>query len=226
MSRLARPASGSDEAGTLSHARIWEALDALAVRYGMSPSGLAKRAGLDATTFNRSKRRTNDGRLRWPSTESISKVLDATGASLGEFLQLTEGTDVGAGRSALPKIALSQLDDASDLFDEEGLPKGSGWGDFAFPNLLDEHAYAIEVLGESLSPTYRDRDLIVVSPAAPIRRGDRVIVKTLQGPPIIGELMRRAGRTIELRSLDSSASDRTLNAEDVAWLKRIVWCSQ
>ena len=46
----------------LSHAQIWNALDRLAERNGMSPSGLAKKAGLDATTFNKSKRITNDGR--------------------------------------------------------------------------------------------------------------------------------------------------------------------
>ena len=64
----------------LSHSRIWAAIDPLAARHGMTPSGLARRAGLDATTFNRSKRVTGDGRQRWPSTESIAKILDATGA--------------------------------------------------------------------------------------------------------------------------------------------------
>ncbi len=63
----------------LSHDQIWGAIDALAERYRMSPSGLAKRAGLDPTTFNRSKRVGADGRERWPSTESLAKVLAATG---------------------------------------------------------------------------------------------------------------------------------------------------
>ncbi|HOV05280.1 MAG TPA: helix-turn-helix transcriptional regulator, partial [Kaistiaceae bacterium] len=29
----------------LSHAQVWAAIDALAERYGLSPSGLARRAG-------------------------------------------------------------------------------------------------------------------------------------------------------------------------------------
>src|SRR3546814_20255910 len=70
----------------LRHADVWNAIDSLAKRKGMSPSGLAKRAGLDATTFNRSKRTTRDGKLRWPSTESVPTVLAATGTTLGEFL--------------------------------------------------------------------------------------------------------------------------------------------
>ena len=68
-----------------SHDRIWAAIDALAERNRLSPSGLARRAGLDPTSFNKSKRQGVDGRQRWPSTESIAKVLDATGASIDEY---------------------------------------------------------------------------------------------------------------------------------------------
>ena len=42
----------------LTHGKIWTAIDALASRYGLLPSGLAKRAGLDVTAFNPSKRVT------------------------------------------------------------------------------------------------------------------------------------------------------------------------
>ena len=48
-------------------------------------------AGLDPTTFNKSKRGTANGKLRWPSTESLAKVLAATGASFEEFAALTSG---------------------------------------------------------------------------------------------------------------------------------------
>ena len=69
-------------AGLLTHEQIWSALDRLAARAGLSPSALARNAGLDPTTFNKSKRGGANGKLRWPSTESLSKVLAATGASL------------------------------------------------------------------------------------------------------------------------------------------------
>ncbi len=72
----------------LTHAQVWTALDRLAERAGMSPSGLARRAGLDPTTFNKSKRVTTDGRERWPSTESISKALAATSSTIETFVQL------------------------------------------------------------------------------------------------------------------------------------------
>src|SRR5215469_11268703 len=75
-------------AGLLTHEQIWSALDRLAARAGLSPSGLARNAGLDPTTFNKSKRITVDGRERWPSTESVAKVLAATNSSIETFVQL------------------------------------------------------------------------------------------------------------------------------------------
>jgi len=81
----------------LTHDQIWVALDRLAARAGLSPSGLAKRAGLDPTTFNRSKRVTSDGRERWPSTESIAKALAAADSSIETFANLIDGGSA-AGR--------------------------------------------------------------------------------------------------------------------------------
>jgi hypothetical protein len=67
-------------------------------------------------------------------------------------------------------------------------PAGRGWDEIAFPSANDEHAYALEISGDSMMPAYRDGDVIVVSPAAPIRRGDRVVVKTKAGELTVKEL--------------------------------------
>jgi phage repressor protein C with HTH and peptisase S24 domain len=75
----------------MRHDDIWRAIDTLAAETGLSPSGLARKAGLDPTSFNVSKRRTADGRSRWPSTESIAKVLAASGAGLEDFTSLVLG---------------------------------------------------------------------------------------------------------------------------------------
>ena len=114
---------------------------------------------------------------------------------------------------------------AGGYFDDAGFPAGEGWDEIAFPAVSDEHAYALEVSGHSMLPAYRDGDMILVSPAAPIRRGDRVVVSTDDGEVMAKELKRRTAKTIELRSLNAEHADRAA-ASDVLWIARIVWASQ
>ena len=208
----------------LTHSQVWNAIDRLAARAGLSASGLAKRAGLDPTTFNKSKRITPDDRPRWPSTESIAKILAATGTSIDVFISLL--TESGrSGTRAVPLIGLAQAGKGG-FFDDAGFPVGRGWDEIAFPNVDDEHAYALEIAGDSMSPAYRDGDVIMVSPAAPVRRGDRVVLKTREGEVLAKELKRRTGKAIELRSLNPEHDDRTVPAEEVLWVARILWASQ
>jgi len=207
----------------LTHAQVWTALDRLAERAGFSPSGLAKRAGLDPTTFNKSKRITGDGRERWPSTESVSKALAATNSSIETFVQLIG--DGARGSQSVPLLGFAQAG-ASGHFDDSGFPAGKGWDEVALPSASDEHAYALEISGDSMKPTYRDGDVIVVSPGTPIRRGDRVVVKTSGGEVMVKELKRRTAKLLELASINPAHADRTLDADEVEWIARIVWASQ
>src|SRR5690348_18429713 len=108
----------------LTHSQIWNALDRLAERSGLTPSGLAKRAGLDPTTFNKSKRITPEGRPRWPSTESVAKSLAATGTSVSTFMNLL----VDGGKQApqaVPLIGFAEAG-AGGYFDDGGLDRKSG----------------------------------------------------------------------------------------------------
>jgi len=207
----------------LTHSQVWTALDRLAERAGMSPSGLAKRSGLDPTTFNKSKRITADGRERWPSTESVSKALAATNSSIDTFVQL-----IGDGARSLQSVPLLGLAQAGSggHFDESGFPAGRGWDEVALPAASDEHVYALEISGDAMKPAYRDGDIIVVSPGTPIRRGDRVVVKTSGGEVMVKELKRRTTKTLELQSLNPAHADRTFDAADIEWIARIVWASQ
>src|SRR4030081_1297336 len=158
----------------LTHGQVWTALDRPAERAGLSPSGLAKRSGLDPTTFNKSKRVTAHGRERWPSTESVSKALAATNSSIDTFVQLIG--DTARTVQSVPLLGFAQAG-AGGYFDDGGFPAGKGWDEVGLPAVNDEHAYALEISGDQLRPAYRDGDVIVGSPGAPIRRGDRVVGK-------------------------------------------------
>ena len=211
----------------VTHLQIWRALDALALRYGTSPSGLAKLAGLDPTTFNKSKRATANGKLRWPSTESLAKVLVATGAGLDEFVALASGDSAVAPKAMrpVPLIGLAQAGQAG-YFDDAGFPVGGGWDEISFPDMAEVHAYALEIAGDSMLPVYRDGDRILVLPTGNVRRGDRVVVKTRKGEVMAKQLNRLTAHQIELKSFNPAFPDRIFLLNEIAFLHRIVWASQ
>ena len=214
----------------MKHEDIWRALDTLAAENGLSASGLAKAAGLDATTFNRSKRAMPDGRPRWPSTESVAKVLDATNVGIGAFAALVTGARALSathrpGTRRIPLIGFAQAG-GDGYFGDAGYPVGGGWDEVGLPEIADPHAYALEISGDSMEPVFRDGDQIVVSPAAPIRRGDRVVLRTAAGEVMAKQLARRSARRFELRSLNPAHPDRSFDLSEVSWIHRIVWVSQ
>jgi phage repressor protein C with HTH and peptisase S24 domain len=214
----------------MKHEDIWRAIDTLAAENGLSASGLAKRSGLDPTTFNVSKRCMPDGRNRWPSTESVAKVLSATGASLEQFTALVSGARTmssNAPRPArrIPLIGLAQAG-GEGFFDDGGFPVGGGWDEVSLPEIADLNAYALEISGDSMEPVYRDGDMIIVSPAAPIRRSDRVVVRTTKGEVMAKQLARRSARRVELKSLNPNHPDYSFDLNEVSWVHRIIWASQ
>ncbi|PLR24384.1 DNA-binding protein [Caulobacter zeae] len=206
----------------LSHAELWTAIDALAKRFDMSPSAMAKLAGLDPTAFNRSKRGDVETRPRWPSTESLAKVLEATGVGFSEFAALTES--VQGKRAGIPLIGQARA--APGLFDEAGAPRGAGWEEMELPGPREDGLYALEVEGDALAPVYRDGDRLLVSATAEPRRGDRVVVMTTNGEVLVKELGRLTARTIELTSVLRDGDDRTLDRMTVAWVACVQWVSQ
>ena len=209
----------------LKHDDVWRAIDSLARQYNLSPSGLARQSGLDPTTFNRSKRVTSQGKKRWPSTESIAKILTATGASLAEFVNIIGEENAGAIAQRIPSLDTAQS--AKDgVFDPQGAPTNEGWDEILAPHIEDRKAFALEISGDRYEPVYRDGDLIVVSPGASIRRGDRVLIKQHSGSVMICQLIRESARRIELAQVGNSAASTAVQNKDVAWMSRIIWASQ
>lgn len=219
-----------------SHDKIWDAIDQLAARNDLTPSGLARKAGLDPTSFNKSKRQSGDGRQRWPSTESIHKILEATGSTIEDFMAVLQrplklsGLPEGAfppQTSAIPLLGFAQAG-AGGFFDDGGFPAGQGWDVVEFPISPAQKSgvYALEVQGDSMMPLYRDGDVLIVEPGAQVRRNDRIVVRTKEGEVMAKVLVRQTPKTIELTSLNPEHPGRTIDVADLDWIARIIWASQ
>ena len=177
---------------------------------------------------------TSANRLRWPSTESVSKALNATNTSLSEFLTYVQGGQLAEGRvltdlipvvQHIPLLGMVQAG-VGGFFDDGGFPAGQGWDEIDFPRGEHDTIYALEVSGDSMLPLYRDGDVLIVAPNANVRKGDRVVAKTLEGEVMAKILRRKTNDKIELMSLNREHEDHTFKLSQLEWLARIVWASQ
>ena len=209
----------------LSHAQLWKAIDGLARREGISASALARRAGLDATSFNPSKRfgPGDPPRPRWPSTESLTRILHATGLSLGEFATLAQ--DAPERPSTVPMLGMAQAG-LDGFFDDAGLPIGDGWEQTELPR-TKETLLSLRVTGDSMAPVYREGDRIIVDrEASDVRKGDRVVVRTTGGETLAKEVTGLTARTVTLASVNPAYEPRVVPRKDIVWMGRILWVSQ
>ncbi len=209
-----------------THKQVWAAIDTIAERYGFSASGLAKKSGLDPTSFNPSKRNGPDGRPRWPTTESIANLLEAAGATVEEFSDLLSGRKgQPPKRKQIPLLGLARAGKGG-FFDDSGFPVGNGWDEIDVPGVTDNTAYALEITGDSMLPVYREGDTIIVSPSATVRKGDRVVVRTTDGQVMAKVMQRQTAKNVELASFNAAHDTKTLDMKDVDWMARIIWASQ
>jgi len=206
--------------------QVWHAIDLLAEHKKLSLAGLARVAGLDVTIFNFSKRLTDIGNPRWPSTRSLSKVLMATGTPIEVFVGfMNQSSGYKTEGPTIPLIGMAKAG-AGGYFDDAGFPVGGGWEEISLPKVDDGNAYALEVSGDSMEPVYRQGDILIVSPNANCRAGDRVVAKTFAGQVLFKILKRQTAKTIELSSLNPDHEDLTFQLDEMDWVARVLWVSQ
>lgn len=234
----------------LQHADVWRGIDKLAAKHGLSASGLARRAGLDPTAFNPSKRITREGRPRWPSTESLSKILTVTGEPFLDFVLLTgaltgtQGGDSGNGHGpagfdqpvsggrlpsgqprTIPVLPLDRVT-TGDHFTPAGQPTGNAWGHIDFDGSVGRDAFGIEISGGEFDPVYRDGDTVIASCAAEIRRGDRVVIGLVGGGTAIRRVVRHDADGYYVEGLRQSGQPQFLPQDQVRFAARILWVTQ
>ena len=203
----------------MQYEQIWDAIDKLAKQNGLSLSGLAKKSGLDPTIFNKSKRLRHDGKKRWPSLESLNKILTTCHTDFADFYLLAENKPIRQPRT-LPYIVLSSLSQPDfDRFDT------TVWETIDSP-CFSENTYLVNLDSRSYEPLYNFGSTLVLEKRSEIRQKDRILILLKNGDVMIKEFLYRADNKITVCSLLKPARISELNISDIRLLNRIVWASQ
>lgn len=202
---------------------VWNAVDNLAKSLGMSPSGLAKKSGLDATTFNKSKRKRPDGKNRWPSLDSLNKVFEFCNITFEEFYKYGETDNPPENLNTIPYIKLSGV--SKREYCQDGEICTANWETICFPDGT-KNLYAMEIDNTDYAPLYKFGTTLILAKHSEIRRNDRVAVFKKDGAFLLAEFIRRKPRTLELQNLNAPEESFSENIDDILFLSRIVWASQ
>lgn len=203
----------------MQYEQIWDAIDKLAKQNGLSLSGLAKKSGLDPTTFNKSKRLRDDGKKRWPSLESLNKILSTCHMDFADFYFLAENKPIRQP-STLPHVYLSALGQSDcNAFDT------SVWGKIDSPS-FSENTYVVNLDSRSYEPLYNFGTTLVLEKRSEIRQKDRILILLKSGEIMIKEFLYRTDNVITVCSLTKHSNISEINISDIKLLNRIIWASQ
>lgn len=206
----------------MKYEQVWEAVDKLAKINGLTPSGLAKKAGLDSTTFNKSKRIRPDGKNRWPSLDSINKIIEACNIGFEQFYNLADNSAATETQNSIPYIKFSKL--INNQIEDAKLAT-SEWNRIRFPETIC-NLYSIDVDTNSYEPYFRKNTTIIVNQNSEIRKGDRIVILLDDGRVLINEFIRRTPSTLEVCDLLNKEIESTISIRKISLVNRIMWASQ
>ena len=234
----------------LTHERIWLAIDMLAQRENLSPSSLARLAGLDASIFNPSKRFLGNGRPRWPSTESIARILSATGLSTEAFFVELLGERrcvVWPYQDILAQIPAS---DIPHLFLETETPEPSikrGETETATTSCPSsppearqlqkvsdpaERVFVLQLETDDFVPYFKKKAILLLGIFCPAQIGDRVIyfghAKQAKSKELmlLGDIVSGSDDRLYIRPLTQAGLEEPVLRSNERQIAKILWASQ
>jgi len=205
----------------MKYAQIWNAVDKLAELNGLSPSGLAKKAGLDSTTFNKSKRIRPDGKKRWPSLESINKIISVCDISFDDFYRLA-GDNANKGAENKNLIAIFEL---SKIAAQKSETESETIAKIRFPEVIDK-MYAVEIDCQTMPSPYNKGATVIVAEGIEIRRGDKILLIKNDSSVVLGKFVNRTASALKIEDFALDMKEITAKIAEVATIGRILWISQ
>lgn len=177
---------------------------------------------MDATTFNKSKRTRPDGKKRWPSLDSLNKIIEVCNISFDEFFALAGNENEDKIIHSIPYIECSRLLEGEKTICIDF--RKNKWQRIRFPDGHD-NLYALDINTDQFAPFYRNGTLLILSQESEIRRGDRIAVFMSDNSIVIREFVHRTATTLELKDI-LSVDKTSVNVENIRIVHRIVWASQ
>lgn len=205
----------------MKYTQIWNAVDKLAKINGLSPSGLAKKAGLDSTTFNKSKRIRPDGKKRWPSLESINKITSVCNISFDDFYRLASDDDSikeETNQNIIPLFEFSKLS-------KRNSPSSESEATIRFPEIIG-NMFAVEIDSKIMQNIYDEGSVIIVADNAEIRRTDKVLITHKDGSVSLGKFTNRTASTLKIEDFCNNGLETSVKISSIASIGRILWVSQ
>ncbi len=201
-----------------THDDIWRAIDRLAEEKGFSASGLARQAGLDPTAFNRSKRVSPNGKPRWPSTESLAKILQVTDSSLRDLLNSMDQLS-GPEAASIPHLPYALV--RSGRLQTETMP-----ATFTINMETGHDAFAITIEDERLKPLFRVGSTLIAERNVKMSGDDRILFFSRKDGLKAGILHSLQKRSWSVLLPDQDFREVSFAENDIEWIARILWASQ
>ena len=198
---------------------------------GWTKAELSRRSGISYDNVHNYLR----GNVAQPRGGGVDRLAKALGVNT---LWLRDGVGPRAGAQSAEVRPLAQMPRDVPVL---GTAAGAGVGAFQMDagNVIDyarrppglagaKDAYAIYVVGDSMSPRYEEGDPVFVHPHRPVLAGDYVVVQVKSRPSgeveaYIKRLSRRTERWLYLDQLNPAGTTIKIAADTVVAVHKILW---
>ncbi len=208
----------------LKHEDLWNAIDVLARINGYSTSGLAKQAGLDPTIFNKSKRINNEGRPRWPTMESITKILNSTNTPIGQFSTIIHNREGNGDAVNIPFNKLNSLQHKKSFISATGQINLNMRDTFFETTEIDSHTFGVHISDSSYSPMFEKNTSLIATMNGGVRKGDIAIIALNNGQSIIVRFIKLSSHTVEIMPIKNDTTESIIiSNKDILWTSRVLY---
>jgi len=154
----------------------------------------------------------------------LSGVLqDLVDRSAGNIERLTTGATAGSPVPVINRVSAGYPRDFTDL----SYPPRVADDYVSCPGVRDNDAFAARVHGDSMTPKYKEGDIVIFSPAAACKDGDDCFVRFADGHTtfkrVFFETADGAKQVIRLQPRNEKYRPQVVPAEDVSGLYKAVY---